>query len=153
MASYDLLKTLTIDGTTMGLDENLGTEVWQSKNTAITGVYVEAQGATVTITEPGLYYLNGSWKYASGTSTGIRNTGCYLRIKRNGSSTWATARDTGVCVGQGTQWSMLEASTTLLVLPTEVPATVAVFGCSNMTSAANYTSIQARKLIYLGGGS
>ena len=81
---YKLLKTITIDGETMGLDPDLGIEHSTSKDRTSTGSWSYVLTDEVTILESGMYLITLEADYSVFTDTG--NAVCESAIRRNGAN-------------------------------------------------------------------
>lgn len=150
MATNPLFKSLTIDGTTMQLDDNLGQGFFQSARTRISTANTDLQGATLTVTEPGSYLLMANWGFNGASSTGSRQITCSISIKTNGESAWGGLAGTSAFHGNINNYSRLQTTGIYVFTSAQVPAQVAVFGRASITTATgvnDYNSIAYVKLI------
>lgn len=146
MASYDLLKTLTIDGTTMGLDEDLGKIYAMYKAQAITAASTWIQGATITLNDPGVYLIIGDWEFFPSSSTAYKTLECAVEFRPTGAATGMLCAQ-AIHFNTGNVYGRLEAMGVYRLTAGHAPATVVLMGRSTRTSGEAATRLAAVKLI------
>ena len=147
---YKLLKSITIDGTTMGLDDKWGSSTFKSQYISLPA-NTRTKGAEITISEPGLYLLTSRFTFGASSTTGSKKLDHEISAKFNGASDYSLITRQVLSNQNNTTESVVNMALVYNFSEAQVPASIACFGISTVASGNGYTNIQALKLVNMGG--
>lgn len=144
------LKSITIDGVTMGMEDHLGIVYWSQALKNIPTANADVIGAEYQVTEPGTYNVFAHWVFASSSTTGNRVVRVAIGLKTSGASSYA-AQKWQTEASAGNQYIHVGINYNVTFKPSQVPGSIACIGRSSATTTnQDYTTLYVTRIPYTG---
>lgn len=144
---YKLLKNITIDGETMGLDPNLGQIIATDYKNINLYAWQPTDGAVITLTEAGTYFIQNHTVFRDGSNTGRSYNTSETHVKRNGGN--FENANAFTTASNGNETNTLNFDTIIVLEESEVPATIKAYLQTGVDRYNSFTFLRAYKLIHI----